>query len=242
MRKIIEATVLALCAIAAILVMATPAKCQTNPCPCAIADCPPCDESSPYNATRAAESEEGIQTYTSNRFQVKATPLCGGSGCTYAIEVSRLDGKHEVLFRFLNLLSGITVLNETCVLIQSTKDFNGIDMLPELYGPSIGIVLCKEGKNFVEKTASFMGNFLRDQISGLEAWHDTLVDNPRVLKSLIIKAMAIKELFYREGLQPPKMPKMDADIAKLDSKTYKRIELEIIKRCNQRMLYRGLAN
>ena len=142
MRKIVEATVLVLCFISAILIATTPAKCQT------------------YNPVRAAATtadqqldvETSPQVYYAGEYMILSQPDgCGASACQYTLNVYTDNGM-TIVAQFLNTYATVKSPAANVWELTETADFMFLADIPHVYGPSIPIAICKWLTDYVDCT------------------------------------------------------------------------------------------
>jgi hypothetical protein len=105
-------------------------------------------------------------------YTVKTTPTCGGSGCTYVVEIYSAAG--SLAHRVMNSSPYANVLPDNCVLLPYTRDFNFVGGLSHVESVAYPMVLCREGDTYKDATGEHV-----DAVSSLmgEKWcqHDETV-------------------------------------------------------------------
>lgn len=196
-------------------------------------------------------AEDRPETWTSGGFEFTSIPSCGASGCTFTIEAKK-DG--VVFFHFINMSAIADGLGNSCIRLSVTRDFSGIYDVSNASSPSLPQVICREedthglyndkatGYRYVDRTAKMLGKTLKERMARLEVraaqWSKL---DEQTQRATIVEALAITQIFLREGLEPPRPMKIKKFVQKLSPRVFDKIVDDIVKATDSRLNKRGLG-
>ncbi|OGH85785.1 MAG: hypothetical protein A2294_02340 [Candidatus Magasanikbacteria bacterium RIFOXYB2_FULL_38_10] len=196
-------------------------------------------------------AEDRPETWTSGNFEFTSTPSCGASGCTFTIEAKK-DG--VVFFHFINMSADVSALSDNCIRIGTTHDFIGIYDVANVSSPILPQVICREedtrrlyndevvGYRYVDRTAKMLGKQLKERMARLEirAAQWSRLDE-QTQHATIVEALAITQIFLREGLEPPRPKNIKKFVQKLIPRVFDKVVDGVVDAVNDRLNKRGLG-